>query len=221
MWIGMKKSSDKLVLVDFDGTITRKDVGALLFNTYSNQRSRKIVSLWLKGKIGSKECLEKECELIKISKPELKKFAFSQKIDERFPSFVDLCKRKKLKLLILSDGLDFYIKLILQKYGLEEVPFYANIARFENGKLVPEFPHFDRGCGNCGNCKRYHLESLKRKGQKVIYIGDGLSDKCAAQKADLIFAKNDLHKFCVKENIKHIPFRNFRDIIDIFRQVII
>jgi len=210
-----------LVLVDFDGTITQKDVGALLFNTFSKNKSNKIVSLWLKGKIGSKECLERECELIKITKLLFRKFALSQKIDDQFPTFVDLCNERKIKLVILSDGLDFYIKLILEKYGLEKVPFYSNLTRFENGKLKPEFPYYDRGCGNCGNCKRYHLENLKGAKQKVVYIGDGLSDRCAVQEADFVFAKNDLRKFCVKESIKHFTFRGFKDVIRIFHKSII
>lgn len=217
----MKDSSNKLVLVDFDGTITQKDVGALLFNTFSKNESKKIVRLWLKEKISSKECLERECELINITKLQFKKFALRQNIDEQFPAFVDLCKRERLKLVILSDGLDFYIKLILRKFGLEDILFYSNMLRFENGKLRPDFPYFDRGCGNCGNCKKYHLKNLKAAKQKVVYIGDGLSDKCAVQEADFIFAKNDLRKFCVKEHIKHFPFRSFKDVISTFHKVII
>jgi 2-hydroxy-3-keto-5-methylthiopentenyl-1-phosphate phosphatase len=209
-----------LVLVDFDGTITQEDVGALLFNTFSGKQSQKIVSLWLKGKISSKVCLERECGLIKITQSELKKFTLSQKIDEQFLTFVDLCNEKQIKLVILSDGLDFYIKLILKKYGLEDLSFYSNILRFENGKLRPDFPYYDRGCGNCGNCKRYHLENLKGAKQKVVYIGDGLSDRCAVQEADFVFAKNDLHKFCVKKKIKHYNFRDFGDVIRIFKDVI-
>ena len=210
-----------LVLVDFDGTITQHDVGALLFQTFSHKQSHKIVSLWLKGKINSRECLERECELIKITKLQLRKFVLTQKIDEQFTPFVDLCKREKLKLVILSDGLDFYIKLILRKFGLEKLPFHSNIARFDNEKLKPEFPYRDRGCGNCGNCKKYHLKNLKGTKQKVVYIGDGFSDKCAVQEADVIFAKNDLRKFCVKEGIEHFAFSNFGDVIRIFDEVII
>jgi 2-hydroxy-3-keto-5-methylthiopentenyl-1-phosphate phosphatase len=217
----MRNSKDPLVLVDFDGTITQNDVGALLFDTFSKRESQKIVSLWLKGEINSRECLKRLCELIKISRSELKKFALSQKIDEKFPDFVDLCKREKLKLVILSDGLDFYIKLILEKFGLEKLPFYSNILRFEGRKLKPEFPYFDRGCGNCGNCKKYHLKSLKGREQKVVYIGDGLSDKCAVREADFVFAKNDLRKFCVKEDVEHYPFRNFKDVIGIFHDFIL
>jgi 2-hydroxy-3-keto-5-methylthiopentenyl-1-phosphate phosphatase len=210
------KSENKLVLVDFDGTITKNDVGALLFNSFSGEKSKTIVSEWLKGKISSKECLQKECELIEITKTQLKNFALSQKIDEHFLDFVDLCKREKIELAILSDGLDYYIKTILQKYHLEDIPFYSNTLRFAGKKLVPEFPYFERGCGNCGNCKKYHLKNLRRPEQKVVYIGDGLSDKCAIGEADFVFAKNDLKSFCEKEKISYFKFKDFRDVILVF-----
>ena len=208
-------------MVDFDGTITRNDVGALLFDTFSKKKSEKIVSLWIKGEISSKECLKRECELIEITEPELKIFALSQKIDGKFPAFVDLCNREKIKLVVLSDGLDYYIKLILEKYGLGKLPFYSNLLRFEGKKLKPEFPYFDRGCGSCGNCKRYHLKSLKRAGQRVVYIGDGLSDKCAVTEADFVLAKDDLRRFCEKEGIKHYPFHNFGEVIQTFHDRIL
>jgi 2-hydroxy-3-keto-5-methylthiopentenyl-1-phosphate phosphatase len=216
----MTEPRDVLILVDFDGTITQKDVGAALFNTYSKNESQKIVSRWIKGEIGSRECLERECQLIKITEAELKKFVLRQKIDVKFPAFVDYCKRENHGLVILSDGLDLYIKLILEKYGLSEVPFYSNVLNFNNGKLSLEFPFFEKGCGNCGNCKKYHLRRLKGKTQKVIYIGDGLSDKCAVSEADFVFAKDDLREFCIKSNIKSYSYRNFSDILRIFPDVI-
>jgi len=216
----MGEPKDFLVLVDFDGTITQKDVGADLFNTYSKEKSQKIVSRWVKGEISSRECLERECQLIKITEAELKKFALRQKIDVKFPTFVDYCKGEHLRLVILSDGLDLYIKLILKKYGLNEVPFYSNVLSFNNGELSLKFPFFDRGCGNCGNCKRYHISRLRGKTKRVIYIGDGLSDKCAVREADFVFAKKDLRKFCKKADIWHFPYSNFGDIIRILPEVI-
>lgn len=201
-----------LVLVDFDGTVTQNDVGALLFETFAPGHHQKIVSLWLEGRISSRECLERLCRSVKISEGELKKFVLSQKIDEKFPAFVDLCKCRNLKLVILSDGLDYYIRLILNDFGLEELPFFSNVLRLEDERLLPEFPYFEQGCGKCGNCKRFHLKNLKTEGQKVVYIGDGLSDRCAVTEADIVFAKNDLSEFCRNEGIRHHVFRDFRDV---------
>jgi 2-hydroxy-3-keto-5-methylthiopentenyl-1-phosphate phosphatase len=215
------KVKNKLILVDFDGTITQNDVGAALFNSFSKGKSKKIVSEWLQGRISSKECLQKECELIEITKEEFENFTLVQKIDEHFRDFVDLCKWEKMDLAILSDGLDYYIELILMKYHLDDIPFYSNTVRFEGKKLIPEFPYYDQGCGNCGNCKKYHLENLRRPNQKVVYIGDGLSDKCAIKEADFVFAKNDLKAFCEREKIGYSEFRDFRDVISTFQNELV
>jgi 2,3-diketo-5-methylthio-1-phosphopentane phosphatase len=217
----MNESKDVLVLVDFDGTITENDVGALLFDTFSGNETRKIVGLWVKGLINSKECLQRLCGSVEVSRPDLTEFVLSQKIDGKFRDFVDLCKCRRLRLVILSDGLDFYIKLILEKFGLEKLPFYSNVLGFEDSRLKPQFPYFDQGCGNCGNCKRYHLLHLKRRKQKVVYVGDGLSDRCAVREADFVFAKDDLRKFCATEGIEHYPFRDFGDVIRVFHDDIL
>jgi 2-hydroxy-3-keto-5-methylthiopentenyl-1-phosphate phosphatase len=216
----MSKSTDLLILLDFDGTITQSDVGALIFETFAPEENHKFVSLWLEGRISSKECLERLCQLVTISRSDLKKFVLSQKIDENFCDFVDLCKCRNIRLAILSDGLDFYIKLILEKFGLKKLPFYSNVLRFEGKKLKPEFPYYHRGCGNCGNCKKYHLQKLRKREQRVVYIGDGLSDKCAVREADIILAKNDLRRFCAKERIEHYRFSDFGDVSEILENLL-
>jgi len=46
-----------------------------------------------------------------------------------------------------------------------------------------------------------------------VFIGNGNSDKNAAEFCDFIFAKNELLKFCEKERITYFPFNNFTDVI--------
>ena len=53
-----------------------------------------------------------------------------------------------------------------------------------------------------------------------IYIGDGKSDECVAQKSDLIFAKGHLSKYLSKRKIAYIHFNNFSDIIKKMRKLI-
>jgi 2-hydroxy-3-keto-5-methylthiopentenyl-1-phosphate phosphatase len=216
----MSDRRDLLVLVDFDGTVTQNDVGALLFHTFAREQHKKAVSLWLEGRISSRECLERLCRSAQATEPDVKEFALSQKIDESFSGFVDLCKCRDFGLAILSDGLDYYIRLILKKFGLERLTFFSNVLRFREGKLAPEFPYFDRGCGKCGNCKRFHLKNLRGEDQKVVYIGDGLSDRCAVTEANLVFAKNDLSTFCEKEGIRHYQFRDFKDVSQILLKLL-
>ena len=208
----MKKIRDDIyVSLDFDGTITKIDVGNRLFNKFSDGKSEEPVSLWRAGKISSKECFEKECALVKADKEDLIQYALEQEVHPDFIGFHQFLKSLGVGHVILSDGIDFYIKAILDKYGLN-IPFYSNRVSFENGTLKPEFPYYEFTCGNCANCKGYHIRRLKNEYSEVIFIGDGLSDRCAVREADAVFAKADLLNFCHANEIECQSYRNFEDI---------
>ena len=53
---------------------------------------------------------------------------------------------------------------------------------------------------------------MKNLYEKIVFIGDGVSDYCAADKADFLWAKSSLIKYCEKNNIKHSKFQDFSDI---------
>ena len=46
----------------------------------------------------------------------------------------------------------------------------------------------------------------------IVYIGEGYSDRCPARYADIVFAKDDLLKFCHRENISYLEYRTFADV---------
>ena len=45
-----------------------------------------------------------------------------------------------------------------------------------------------------------------------VYIGDEISDGCAAGYADIVFAKKSLASYCWKNNITYFEYKDFRDI---------
>jgi len=57
---------------------------------------------------------------------------------------------------------------------------------------------------------------LKEDGSQSIYVGDGYSDTCPAGKADLLFAKAKLYRYCREQGIDAVHFNNFKDIIAYF-----
>ena len=104
--------------------------------------------------------------------------------------------------------------LILKNNGFELLTVYANqlIFKTEN-EIYPEFLYYGKGCLNCANCKGYHIAESRKDGELVIYIGDGLSDRCGVEQADIIFAKDDLRKYCLKNNLPFYNFKNFNDVL--------
>ncbi|RKY87425.1 2-hydroxy-3-keto-5-methylthiopentenyl-1-phosphate phosphatase, partial [candidate division KSB1 bacterium] len=96
------------VCCDFDGTISIGDVGNNLFRTFSAIPLEGILNAWKNGKIDSRECLKRECELVTVTEEQLINFADKQKIEPTFKKFYFYCKEKKWNFLILSDGLELY-----------------------------------------------------------------------------------------------------------------
>jgi 2-hydroxy-3-keto-5-methylthiopentenyl-1-phosphate phosphatase len=118
-----------------------------------------------------------------------------------------------LDTVILSDGFDYYIEKLLNKAGLVGLKYYSNkLFINESGILKVEYPYFDADSPTSANCKKNHIINHSSDDDYTIYIGDGNSDKEAAQYCDFIFAKNGLARFCSMERISFYPFNNFIDI---------
>jgi 2,3-diketo-5-methylthio-1-phosphopentane phosphatase len=202
------------IFCDFDGTVAQDDVGDLLFSTFSKDaESRRIVERWERGEISSRECLEREAELIEVEREDLNKFVIKRRLDPFFKDFHDFAKKRDMEVLIMSDGLDYYIETLLLRNGLGEIEFFANHLIVDGKRFKVEFPHYDlMDCTDCGCCKTHHIHRYRDEGYFIIYVGDGLSDRCPVEAADMVFAKNDLLDFCLQNGIDHIKFRNFRDV---------
>lgn len=202
---------------DFDGTISKFDVIHKFIEAFAKGDTKKAEKLWMEGKITTKECIEIQFKLIdKIKKSEFDDFLSSIEIDEGFIEFYNILKKYNKKLIILSDGFDVFIKSALEKYNLEEIKFYSNklIIKENEGFLTfeTEYPNLKKECLiGSGNCKCHAASNYSAD---YTYIGDGLSDRCIAKKSSLLFAKKSLETFCKKENIPHIPYKTFQDIIE-------
>jgi 2,3-diketo-5-methylthio-1-phosphopentane phosphatase len=202
------------ILCDFDGTVASEDVGNLLFKTFSNGGdTERVVERWHRGEISSRECLEQEAEMARARRGDLDKFVLERRLDPYFKDFYDFAKKRGMEVVIVSDGLDYYIESMLVRNGLGEIDFVANHLEFEGDVLRIGFPHYDLlSCEDCACCKTHHLFRYRDDGYFIIYVGDGLSDACPSSSADLVFAKGQLKNFCRKSGIDHVEFTNFRDV---------
>ncbi len=202
------------VLCDFDGTVAQDDVGNLLFRTFATgDGAAEVLSRWKRGEISSRECLEHEASLVECCRDELQRFVHSRPLDPYFKDFHDFARQRGMEVVVLSDGLDYYIEQILFRNGLGEIEFFANRLRLEGQKMRVEFPWYNLlECTDCGCCKTHHVFRYRQEGYFIVYVGDGLSDRCPCESADLVFAKGDLLEHCRARNIAHVEFRNFRDV---------
>ena len=212
----------KLILCDFDGTISIRDMGYVLLNRFSSGDWETIDRDFTEGTIGSKEAYSRIAEILNGDEGAVFSFIRSHsEIDPYFTSFYRYCREKGIDVKIVSDGLDFYIKTILEVHHLSDIPFYANRTHFRNGEGMDiSFPYSSEECGLCGTCKKRLIQIHRKEYDSVLFAGNGLSDRCAAREADFVFAKSSLYTYCIDQDITCHFFENFHEILgDLKKQI--
>ena len=202
------------VFVDFDGTISPLDTTDLLLERFADPRWRDIEEDWKAGRIGSRECMSRQIDLVRASPEQLDAFIADIDIDPGFPGFVRRCRVLGHSVTVMSDGLDRSVASALRRAGLD-LPFHANRLEWIGGdRWRLTFPYARSGCRSlAGNCKCQLAESERHAAR--IVVGDGRSDFCIAGWADLVLAKGSLLAHCGQNGLPYIAFSEFADAIDL------
>lgn len=213
-----------LILSDFDGTISTLDTGLAVIEALDLAEAWEVEYQWRRGEISSMECLRRQWGMLNLTPEQLYELVDGLTIDPHFPRFVELVRERQAALVLLSDGLDFYIDRMLADIGLRtisghatpaadnEIRLFANHARVTPAGIEIEFPYRSE-CARCGNCKTAHLFRLRRGYERTIYLGDGHSDLCVARFADLVFACDALAEDFRQSGRPYVPFTSFAEVL--------
>lgn len=202
------------IFCDFDGTLAQNDVGDAFVKSFGDgPECEKAVQRWIRGEISSRGYYELAAATIRVRREQLNEFCDAQPLAPGFLEFAEFCRQRNWPLIVLSDGLDYYIHRVLSRHELD-LPVIANHLEFAPpDRIAVSFPYFAHSCGKCGNCKGYHLRRLAKPGERSVYIGDGYSDRCGAREAHLIFAKRDLAKWCKENETAYWNFDDFNQLL--------
>ncbi len=212
---------DLLIFCDFDGTITRRDLGDEVFRQYMP------IGTLQRQLLGRELTIDAYwrslCAALPATATEeaLRSFALAEETDPYFRPFVEFCRENSVPLHVVSDGFDVYITPLLQREGAAEVPRFCNRLVFGHNTPEPIFPLASESCSCfCASCKRNAVLSVSATDSIIVFIGDGYSDFCAAEHADVIFAKAALAAHCTRHRIPHHPFHTFFDVLRILKKLI-
>lgn len=211
------------VFTDFDGTIAVRDIGDLIFERFANvEVCYNSFEAYRRGEINARECWRRGFATMQpLTREEFTKYVLEQSIDPSFKLFVEYCAQHNIPITVLSDGFDAYIEPVLKREGLSYLRKFSNKLIFNSDKTVtPVFPYTDSECQWCANCKRNDMLTNAGDNQIIVYIGDGISDRCPVQYADIVFAKDSLVSFCEKHNITFYRFSTFADVLSKFRVIV-
>ncbi|MCL2400948.1 MAG: MtnX-like HAD-IB family phosphatase [Defluviitaleaceae bacterium] len=217
------------IVSDFDGTITQEDSNDLLFKKYGNDVNVKIEEDFCAGILGTRPAMAMHFESLHITMEEYYKFLEQHiHIDEGFDPLLNWIHEKNIPLFIVSAGFRQGIEHVLGQKRLENIQVFANdlyineeSSSDQNGQpIYPVFAESTASCikdfGPCGNCKRACIQNSGHQTRRqIVFVGDGLTDRCAAEEADLVFAKTDsaLAKYCSTHNLPYKPFDGFKDVL--------
>jgi 2,3-diketo-5-methylthio-1-phosphopentane phosphatase len=204
---------------DFDNTIATCDVFDNMLPRFSQDDLWKNLEKdWRKGKIGSHACLAGQIKGMSITKQALDKYLQGIKIDPYFKKIVHALDKKNIRTFVLSDNFDYILNRIMDFHAIRKFRLFSNKLHINGNKLTPYFPFRSRNCQICAHCKTKNLLANVGKDSIIVYIGDGRSDICPSQYADMVFAKDELLGYFRAKKMTCFSYRNLKDVYDYFKR---
>jgi 2-hydroxy-3-keto-5-methylthiopentenyl-1-phosphate phosphatase len=206
-----------VLFLDFDGTITRCDVVDVILETYADPRWLVYEAAWRAGRMGSRDCLRAQMSLVHVTRQELDSLLDSIVVDEGLVELFEVCAARKILVHIISDGFDYCLNRILGRAlnGHRSLISSVRASHLEVGPRPwrTQFPYFHECCKHgCATCKPEVMRLLNPMNAPAIFVGDGLSDRYAVESADLVFAKNELARYCRANSIAHTEYSDLVDV---------
>lgn len=196
------------VSCDFDGTITAEDTVDAILESFADPAWLQIEAEWKAGRIGSRECLLEQTRLIRVAPDVLDAWLDEREVDPEALGFFEDCAHLGIPVSVVSDGYDRAVRRVLARIGVAGVPVVANrLVPAGDDRWAALFPYSVATCPS-GVCKCTAVSGV----QTLVHIGDGRSDVCVSDVADIVFAKDHLLESRTRRGLPSIPFESFAEI---------
>ncbi len=205
----------KVILCDFDGTITEIDTAEYVLKKFAQGDWESIDRQFERGEITLEKALTQEFKLVKATRKQI--LDGLQRVVTFRPHFEDFatyCKIQHSPLIIVSAGLDFVIEHYLRLKGWSKLATtYTARTKLQEGRIEFSFPKpLD---SKSINFKHDLVRRCKKEMSYVVYIGDGAGDYAAARIADTLFAirGSRLEQLCQTQNNTCLSVSDFGEIM--------
>jgi 2-hydroxy-3-keto-5-methylthiopentenyl-1-phosphate phosphatase len=188
------------LVLDWDGTVTEIDGLHMIIEEFGDREVYRVTE----GQLGRSMSLHEviAVEMATLTLPLADAVRWVREHVTVRPGFRELARR--FRPTILSSGFCELIEPVLEREGVS-LEVHAN-------RLDPRADGWraiwrdEAQCDTCGEaCKRGGLPN----GAPVVYVGDGVSDRCAALAADRVFARDGLARYLGERGVAFEPFEDF------------
>ena len=209
--------SARTLVVDFDGTITEQDLLDEIALTFGDEEVYREVDEGLDDRsLTLNEVIRREFEPVRAPLDEVRTWVLENvRVRPGFGELVQLARDRGWRFVIVSSGFRELIEPVLEREDLSDVELLSNTVDADPDGWKVQF-RVAEICETCGQpCKRSTAASLAN-GTELVYVGDGYSDRCAAESADLVFARRGLASYLEEQGV---PFERFEDFHSIARRL--
>jgi 2-hydroxy-3-keto-5-methylthiopentenyl-1-phosphate phosphatase len=205
--------SGRTIAVDFDGTVTEIDLLDTIARDFGDPVVYQEVEDGLHGgTMALRDVITREFEPVQSPLEEVVGWELDNvRVRDGFREFVELARERGWRVVIVSSGFHELIEPILEREGVE-VELHANRVDPRPEGWRVEW-RYDSTCDSCGeSCKRSIVQALAGD-DELIYIGDGYSDRCAAEASDRVFATRGLAAYLDERGFPYERFDDFNDVV--------
>lgn len=199
------------LVLDFDGTVTQTDLLDTVAREFGDPAVYAEVEEGLvTGRISLRECITREYEPVTAPLDEMVEWVLEHaRIRAGFRELVEAAQGRGWHVVVLSSGFEELIRPVLERVGVE-VELLANSVEVTPGGWRVHWRE-QTVCAVCGEqCKR---AALPGQGE-VIYVGDGISDRCAALASDRVFATRGLADYLEERGTPYERFEDFFQVLE-------
>ncbi len=200
-----------LIAVDFDGTVTQRDTLHVIVEAFGDPDVWDSLEPALHaGDITVEDALARQFATVHATPEDVRELVAARApIRAGFVDFVGWAHAAGHEVVVLSNGFRSVITPVLADAGLGDLEVVSNDCTFASGGAVIQWQ--DRGprCDVCDRpCKRAPLTE-RRRGRRTVMIGDGISDRCVAEIADRVYARDFLARDLASRGRPFTPYDDF------------
>jgi 2,3-diketo-5-methylthio-1-phosphopentane phosphatase len=204
------------IVIDFDGTVTETDIGDAIVKRFALPGWDVLEERFRRGEVTIRQLWSQEIShLPGERKDDMVRFALdTARVRPGLKELVALAHSRGAPVEVASNGIEFYVKAVLAANGLADLNYVCLDADLVPGR--PSRMAAPDGLTLCARnelCKCARIWRLQRQGRKVLFVGDGASDACAADQAEVLVARSSLAKLADSRGIPYVPFTDFFDVI--------
>lgn len=193
------------VVLDWDGTVTEVDGLHLVLEEFGDATIYDEAERRLGRGLTLHEVIAWEFRSVRTPLAEVVDWALEHvRVRDGFAAFA-----RDYRPLVLSSGFHELIEPVLAREGVELEVRANRLDPRPDGWSV--LFRSDEPCPVCGEpCKRADLAGLG----DVTFVGDGFSDRCVAEAAARVFARDGLATYLAGKGVPFEPFDDFYDVAE-------